>query len=881
MTIDEIYKKEEISVRSYHVCKYNELNSISDLKKYYYENKSFEKLRNCGRKSSEELIEICNKYPDDNFENKEIEVKKENPLKSIITNLTRVQREVINSFIFVNTNSLSVRSKNAISLHLKNNLKVKNFTEKVLLSESFNVQNIKNVGAKCVPEIEIYISIIKDFIFEVNQTIDEKYLIALKNKFLIQRTFDIPLVPSEILESESIFQLTKFLLNQNAFFDETQTVIVKLALKLFNNQKELTLDEIAEQVDLSRERVRQIRKLCLEALFDKLLFISNFNDDLFQKYSIDVESIYIEINTDILNKINQSNNTNFSREFITFILSAYLKDSFSVVGNYEDVLQPKYFNSRNRHNWNNFYLVEKELALEFDFTSFTNDISNRLSDRIEESYSFNFKSYLSKFLTNNNIDTLELLFPICEEILNEEFEIYLDLDENINFKRNTSRQVHEYAFEALEHLGKPSKVKEIFQKVIELHPNYDTEEAKIRVSMKRKNGFVPIGRKSVFGLKKWESELDNFKGGTIRDIVEEYLMQFAVPKHISDITEHVLKYRPKSNQYSILQNLKLDESGLYIFFKGSHIGLTTKKYASDFKKISEVQKTDRKTWEESLEILKVFTDKEKRLPYSSGCPKSEEKLYRWFNIQKRKCNDGELEKEKEKLITEIVNQFPSINKDKSSNTFSINKPRKNNTNRNKYSLSELINFIRKHKKIPDSRIIGQKNLYQFYYRNKNNIEKNDTHTIEEAELIQLIEKYGSTNRNSKYSINNLIKFLENNERIPHPKDENDLYHYYHRQKRKLSNLSVFSDDELKLYNLIEKYKSTSLRVVHNIQELIKFISINKRLPSSKKNTESKLYQFYYRKKQLFNQNKLTKEEEIQFIEVAKLLQNMKYENKRN
>lgn len=661
MTIDEIYKKKEISVRSYNVCKYNELHSVSDLKKYYYKNKSFEKLRNCGRKSNEELIEICNKYPDDYFDNKEIEAKKENPLKSIISNLTRVQREVINSFIFVNTNSLSVRSKNAISLHLKNNLKVKNFTEKVLLSESFNVQNIKNVGAKCVPEIEIYISIIKDFIFEVNQTRDEKYLIALKNKFLIQRTFDIPLVPNEILESESIFQLTEFLLSQNAFFDETQTVIVKRALKLFNNQKELTLDEIAEQVNLSRERVRQIRKLCLEELFNKLLFISNFNDDLFQKYSIDVESMYIEINTDILNKINQSNNTNFSREFITFILSAYLKDSFSLVGNYEDVLQPKYFNSRNRHNWNNFYLIEKELSLEFDFTSFTNDISNRVSDRIEESYSFNFKSYLSKFLSNNNIDFLDLLFPICEEIINEEFEIYLDLEENINFIINTTRQAHEYAFEALENLGKPSKVKEIFEKVIELHPNYDTEEAKIRVSMKRKNGFVPIGRKSVFGLKKWESELDNFKGGTIRDIVEEYLMQFAVPKHISDITEHVLKYRPKSNQYSILQNLKLDESGLYIFFKGSHIGLTTKKYESDFKKISEVQKTDRKTWEERFKILQNFVSIEKRLPFSNGVPEKEIKLYRWLNVQKSKQKKGKLSKNKVEKLNSLIAKFPSVN----------------------------------------------------------------------------------------------------------------------------------------------------------------------------------------------------------------------------
>jgi hypothetical protein len=40
MTIDEIYKKEEISVRSYHVCKYNDLHSVSDLKKYYCKKRS-------------------------------------------------------------------------------------------------------------------------------------------------------------------------------------------------------------------------------------------------------------------------------------------------------------------------------------------------------------------------------------------------------------------------------------------------------------------------------------------------------------------------------------------------------------------------------------------------------------------------------------------------------------------------------------------------------------------------------------------------------------------------------------------------------------------------------------------------------------------------
>ena len=185
MTIDEIYREEKISVRSYHACKYNEIETIQELIDYFEKYKSFLKFRNCGRKSNEELLNLCNKYQEDYIENRGVEIKKENPLKSIVLNLTRTQREVINNFIFVNTNSLSVRSKNAISLHLKNNLKVKNFAEKIILSENFDVKSIKNIGAKCVPELEVYISIIKDFIFEVSQTKDEKYLIALKNKFLI------------------------------------------------------------------------------------------------------------------------------------------------------------------------------------------------------------------------------------------------------------------------------------------------------------------------------------------------------------------------------------------------------------------------------------------------------------------------------------------------------------------------------------------------------------------------------------------------------------------------------------------------------------------------------------------------------------------------
>src|SRR5690554_6457244 len=143
MTLEEIYKNEEISVRSYNVCRYNGLDTIGKLKEYYLKNHSFDNLRNCGRKSNEELIKICEKY-EPLILSSTIEQNIPNPLEEIVSNLTRIQREVINNFIIVNTNSLSVRSKNAISIYLKSNFSVRNFAKKIFLVKYFKVGDIEN-----------------------------------------------------------------------------------------------------------------------------------------------------------------------------------------------------------------------------------------------------------------------------------------------------------------------------------------------------------------------------------------------------------------------------------------------------------------------------------------------------------------------------------------------------------------------------------------------------------------------------------------------------------------------------------------------------------------------------------------------------------------
>lgn len=722
MTIEEVYKNKEISVRSYNVCRRNGIDSIVKLQQYYTIYQTFEKLHNCGRRSNEELIEIYFKYQDYIEDVDNIPKINKNYLEETLLNLTRIQRDVINSFIQVNTNSLSVRSKNAISHFLEHNFSVRNFAEKILLNKHFNISDIENVGKKSIPELEIYISIVKDFIKDVSKSPNEKQLLTLKNNFLIQRTFSISKIPAEILQSESIFQLTDFLLKNNVFFNEIHNSIIQKALKIYQTEQDHTLDDIAIENNLSRERVRQIRKKSIDELFDKLSFIKNFNDDLFQNYGIDLSLDLIEVDENLTTIINSLNKTKFSKEFITYVLAVYLSDDFVIIGNIEDVLLPKFSNSRNRHNWNNFYIVNKKLS-KVDFLSFADDLNERLNERIDETYSFNFKSFLSRFIKDQEIETIENAFPVAEKIINDEFGLYLDLNDNIVFKRNTIKQAFEYAYEALEELGKPSKVEEITKKIIELHPNYETDENKVRTSMKRKDGFVPVGRTSVFGLKKWENELDDFKGGTIRSISYEFLEQFDTPKHITEITEYVLKYRPSSNDKSIYYNLRIDESETFIFFKNSYVGLKKRNYSEDFEILKDSDIIERNSWEERYEDLQKFLFLENRLPFSNGVPEEEIRLYRWLNVQKRKIRD--LDERKGKLIIEVFKKFPPIN----------GRRRLNSTE--KYD--ELLEFIKENQRLPGANKQGEENLYQFFYKQRKLYDTDELDSNEKSYFSKVCE----------------------------------------------------------------------------------------------------------------------------------------------
>ena len=96
--------------------------------------------------------------------------------------------------------------------------------------------------------------------------------------FFTELCFKIEKLIQEIEENENN--------DKNAFFNENHNLIIQKALKIYQSEKMQTLEEISLESNLSKERVRQIRKDCIDELFDKISFIKNFNDDLFQNYGV-------------------------------------------------------------------------------------------------------------------------------------------------------------------------------------------------------------------------------------------------------------------------------------------------------------------------------------------------------------------------------------------------------------------------------------------------------------------------------------------------------------------------------------------------------------------------------------------------------------------
>ena len=736
ISLKKLAELENLSIRTVHVCEGGYLYDIKAILNYFWKKNDFLHLRNCGQKSNTELIELCEKYKD--FTLKPEETTPKNPIEDLINSLTVRQKKILNNLINSQLANLSVRSFNCIDKYSNSNYSIKGLYE-VLVNPKFNYRNLRNVGRQSEDELIIFFNNIREQL-ELIQLFenDDELTIELFNTYL-RKVFCLN--PNEIVQiwnnynSQNglpIFKTIDTLTLNGHLFKEKEQDIFKRGFKFWTDTEPETLEDIAASIGLTRERTRQIRKKLLDEIDSVFTFLRGLEFDALNLYGIDVDSENIVIDENLIDEIQQKESVKYNSIFVTKILSLLLNKTHCLVGNLESCA----FNSAKpkgiAYRWNSIYLISKKIGNILDIESLAIDIDRRLSNRIDEDYSFHFETYLVSFLKEGFESDSFLVTQIAEHIIFNEFEITIDTFDQITFRRNTKKQVIEYVYDILKEKNEPLDIYRIYDILISKHPNVTKSAEALRGSCQRDPKLIYFGRSSTYGLREWEQN-KTVKGGTMHDIAEEFLIQFETPKHIDEIKKYVSQYRPSVTSKNLLYNLKSAENRRFLFFKNYHIGLIGKEYNDEFIRNNNT-KIVRRTWEENFELLSEFAYDNNRLPFSSG-NEEEQKLYRFMNVQLNKASKNKVEKSKIDKINELVEKY------------GYTKRARRNPKKLDSSYIELAHFIKLNKRLPNARDEDERNLYHFYYRQTKQYEngeltpEHENMYLETKELIQTI--YGN------------------------------------------------------------------------------------------------------------------------------------------
>jgi len=296
----------------------------------------------------------------------------------------------------------------------------------------------------------------------------------------------------------------------------------------------------------------------------------------------------------LVNEINQSEGITFTKLFITKIFLFYCRNSHEMLGyelNYHSLQK-----SKKHLSLKSPYIFSNKLLSRFNAKDFIDDINKRIQNDIKDTYTLNLRSFILRFCNTSDLSLIESLESPCKIIISCEFDLLVNMRGEIVFEKNKEKFNYEIIAEALQNMGYDKNghhITQISKKISELYPeiDYSNNLESLRGIINRyKSIFVHIGRSSTYALKKWERESKNFKGGTIRDIIEEYLFEEDKPKHLSKITNHVNKFRRDTTQQNVYGNLKLDESKTFQFFGEGFIGLTNKSYNTADTNFKELNK---------------------------------------------------------------------------------------------------------------------------------------------------------------------------------------------------------------------------------------------------------------------------------------------------
>lgn len=552
------------------------LGGIKQLLEYYTVHKSFLEIKNCGRKSNQELTELC-EY-----------IQSLNPPK---TNIDKPSI-TLNGFAAIELyhfkkNLLSTRAIHALMLlekyYITNSSAALDigFLNKYFI-ESFDFKTIKNIGTKTVKELnEFSLSLIKELtnpsLKMEDSSLSGRLGICFKEKLSDSERRDFISTLLDNFDFEKIFIVyfyySDFSVTEraiiNAYFFTDSMVTIRYLCKIsgYHENKVKTF-------------LRKIRNSHIPFIIKSIssLFITEFQEregHEISKMIISISLPNVQLNTTLLrpnvNLITAYYRAKYATEFTLLddIIKEALHKNLSFKTEFSGVLLSRKFVESS--HFKKLLVFLNETIFEFERIGFEYNLEV-LIDRLYKENQLNIE-----------LDNLKTIYQIITIIKRTDIDIDYKLIKSLA-SADINNRIIEFCENYLKQNGIACETKYLM-KHLKANGLEINRGSLLKLLNNNFQTFIKIGNNG-WGLKSFDT--NNFMHGSLVEIVTELLSKSKVPLHISELVSLIGKYR-KVNEYSLLSNLKQYKSKGYVFFNCQFIGLSTKVYKSNWYELPNVK----------------------------------------------------------------------------------------------------------------------------------------------------------------------------------------------------------------------------------------------------------------------------------------------------
>ncbi|MEI8203288.1 MAG: helicase associated domain-containing protein [Bacteroidota bacterium] len=647
--LDDFIGFEKLSDEAINICKSNGLDSLFEIIEFFDMNDSFMGLENCCDTINDELIAVCEKYKSKNVVPFEYNAELE-----LIHSLTDMQIETLNEFLNYKLFTLKSYNKKLYAFLLQ--ISDADFSVEFLLkmfSYDFNLLVRDVVRKSRIRGYYRFKNSLENFIYSIS-SYNESELFKTKALLCAKIGFNNIILKS-FKEKEFAFDESgkiKLFATLKKLLDFNNLPISNFYYKLFplkytyNDMDFQTFEAIGNNLDFKSERVRLPLKKLKNKLDKYLENISYLNSKVIVEYKEGKSDSLIVLNDAQVRKINENENVDFNITFYELIYDLLYGEKFKVLPNNKvKIIQRKNVLVKRSGN---IFRIKNEIYNKFNFIKFINKFRKLMYDKYTPI--FNLREYIRNEVVDCEDFYYNEIFEVCKSILLVDLNIKTSNEGCIFFEKETEVETYTAIYELMKKTSEPMKIQEIQGVLNTSNPLKKFTEEKIHFYLiKYKKIFVLLGRSNIWGLKEWETEKENFKGGCIRDIVVEFLSNNENPVLNSELVEYVMKYRPDTNHRSILSSLSTDTHKKFIFFKNNFIGLSGKEYPAKF--AIPLKKPIK--WDQRIIELKKFLEVNNRLPSTYSVNPEEKNLSIYLLKQKYEYQKGKLSKERFNFLRSI------------------------------------------------------------------------------------------------------------------------------------------------------------------------------------------------------------------------------------